>query len=114
MIPGGGCVVGRWGRAALKPFIYEAREQSFVCVYLDCWIYWATLSSCTLLYSAVLCCSQQWCCTLLPCFHFASSLHHHQCLRVNEEGELTGSDLAYLYPDLKTAIVGTFEKVQCK
>lgn len=30
--------------------------------------------------------------------------------RVNEEGELTGSDLAYLYPDLKTAIVGTFEK----
>ena len=90
MIPGGGCVVGRWGLPC------------FHCC-------------CNLLYSAVICC------TLLPCFHCccnllysASSLHDQQCLRVNEEGELTGSDLAYLYPDLKTAIVGTFEKVQSK
>ena len=29
---------------------------------------------------------------------------------VDSDGELTGSDLAYIYPDLSTALVGTFEK----
>ena len=28
---------------------------------------------------------------------------------VDEEGEFTGENIAYVYPDLKTAIVGTFK-----
>ena len=30
--------------------------------------------------------------------------------RVDSDGELTGPDLAYVYPDLTTALVGSFEK----
>ena len=30
--------------------------------------------------------------------------------RVDEDGELTGGDLAYIYPDLTTALVGNFKK----
>ena len=30
--------------------------------------------------------------------------------RVDEDGELTGPDLAYIYPDLTTVLVGTFKK----
>ncbi len=32
------------------------------------------------------------------------------CGKVNEEGQLSGDEMAYLYPDKYTAIVGSFRK----
>ena len=53
--------------------------------------------------------------------HFKSSRPHGVCWRellgggwiyghVNDEGLFTGDDIAYIYPDIRTAIVGKFER----